>query len=215
MARTLAAIDPGGRLARLHTLTVERETHVPQMQLSGTETLRIRAPDRRSLVSDIPGYDRVTETLDGTRGWHLSRVVGIRPMDTREQEKTRLDLQWTLTADARRLCDRLEFETGGEDADAGAWRVTGRPRPEFPSIASIRWVIDRKTFLPVEMEIMGKDGWTDRTRFNGYRTFEGLVLPAEYERTDFGTACRVRVRSVRLDAPIEDAAFKRPEVDFQ
>jgi hypothetical protein len=203
--RMAAALGGRERLARV--TSVRTKVRIEAAGLKGTGE-GVLAADGRSTSSYDLGVEAGVAVFDGERAW-------VRDGNGKVREQAGPELEDEVTTAylgtfSHLLPGRMRgrVELAGEDADRTHYLV--RVAPERGQERTL--VVDEATGL-VAREEHKVGARTSVTVYRDWRDVDGVKFPFEARQRVEGDALEtaIFVESVRLNAPVDDAAFRKPE----
>lgn len=216
VAKTIAAqhlekMKPVQSVRMTGTIAVE----VPQQpSIEGPITIEVKRPNKVRVSFTLMGMENA-QGYDGTAGWsHMTIQQQLTPQPATADElkdlQEQADLDGTLV-DYKAKGHQIELV--GKEAVSGVdtykLKVTkknGDVQYEY---------IDAQNYLPVKMDSMRTIQGTPvnvETFVGDYRDEGGVLMPHTIEARIMGVSQRVTVKSIEINAQIDDARFKMPVV---
>ncbi len=172
----------------------------------------VRKRDSQYYLDHIWNGHRVVIGNDGKLAWSDNGFA-----DQGAVEMTGADLA-VLQGDLHFATPLLDYPKNGYTAKlVGPTEFDGIPAIAVeltrPDGAKETWYLDPTSYLEVARESPGSDfgrAMTQRTFYDDFRKVSGLVVPHRVE-TQWYTRDRImEIRSIELNAPVDDALFKLP-----
>ncbi len=197
VARCAAALG-GDAAARLQTVHMRGSIKIVNTGAEGTTEVWVKAPDRRAVVSSLPGLGVLRTVFDGTSGW--IQPLGYAPF---EASGAVLD---TLRRNAAVMPVLRMKELFAQLTLEGGHIIVATPKAGRAE----RWHFDSRTFLPVRVDAWTAEGLPAEIDFDDYRTVAGVKFPFTlHEYTPVYHAVS-RFESIQVNVPVDGRAFEKP-----
>lgn len=203
----------GGKAAyeKVTTRAMKGTVEMPDDNVSGPAELIAKAPDRFRLTMDIPGYGVVESVFQGDQGWEKNPDSGVHAMSKGDLEIARRDHNFYRETHLKELYPTLGTPAQEQLEGHAVYVIEATPAGG----AAEKLYFDAESGLLVKHDFERttlEDGIVHYEMFyRDYREVDGLKLPATLEQRSPDYTMIWKFTEIKNDAPVEDAAFAKPE----
>jgi len=184
---------------------------IPDDNATGAARIVAKAPGSFRLTMDIPGYGIVETVLDGSNGWERNPDSGTHAMSKSDLAVAQRDHGFYREVRLKELYPKMEI-AGAEKVDGRAVYVVEATPAGGPAE---KLYFDAETGLLVKHDferVTLEDGIVQyEMLFKDYRDVDGLKLPYTVEQRSPDNTMIFRFAEIKNNAPLDDAAFAKPE----
>lgn len=203
----------GGQAAyeKVSTRTMRGTVEIPDDNVTGTAIVLARAPGSFRLTMDIPGVGVVETVLDGANGWEKNPDSGVHAMSKTDLAVAQLEHHFHREVRLKDLYPSI-IAAGVDHVSGRAVYVVDAAPAAGPAeklyFDAESALLLRRDFERVTLE----DGIVQyQLLFKDYRDVDGLKLPFTIEQRSPDNTMIFKFTEIVNNAPLEDAAFAKPE----
>ncbi|MFM7480339.1 MAG: hypothetical protein ACKO4V_04315, partial [Planctomycetota bacterium] len=163
--------------------------------------------DQLLIETDIPGFGKILQGVQGTVGWSMDPLRGPSIMDKDELARTVRDIAIDKTIDPAKGCDSVIVDGEATFAGTKCWKVT----LQCDGIRSTRYYAQDKGHMVGQAttvkSAMGEFEVT--TTFSDFATFGGRTIPKKTSNAMMGQEQVMTITEATF-APIDASVFALP-----
>lgn len=182
---------------------------LPEMGASGTLTVYAKAPDKSSVVVDVPGFGVIRQGCDGTVAWEDNPQSGVTEKSGVALATAKRDASFRRELELKTQYKQWEMKGKQKLGDQDVYVMVATP----PEGAVETWYFDAATGLlaRVDAEREGPQGTAlVQASFKDYRDVEGLKTPFRIEQALPGMTIITKIEEVKQNVEIPDSQFAKP-----
>jgi len=187
--------------------TLKGTLEMPGQGLKGTIVTRSNDPDQLLIETDIPGFGKILQGVQGTVGWSMDPLRGPSIMDKDELARTVRDIAIDKTIDPATGCDSVIVDGEATFAGTKCWKVT----LQCDGIRSARYYAQDKGHMVGQAttvkSALGEFEVT--TTFSDFATFDGRTIPKKTSNAMMGQEQVMTITEATF-APIDASVFALP-----
>ena len=206
--RYVEAIGGRDALSRHNFRHMVAEMSMPAAGMSMTMDMKFARPDKYAMKMSMPGMGAITSGYDGEVGWSVNPMAGPQLMSGKELAQIRRTADMDASADFSKLFPTLETV----ERSTAQGRPCHRVRMVSADADTAFACFDVESGLLSTMEMKQSSPMGEMTavsRFEDYRDFAGIKMPARTVTSVMGQEMTVTVKSVST-APIPVSEFALP-----
>ena len=203
----------GGReAARRITSTMAKGTfEMASQNLTAALEVFAKAPNKRLIVTSIPGFGDVRQGFDGQAAWAENPMQGAIELQGEALAIVRRDSTFNADLNWRELYQKAELKGKQKLGDREAWVVELTPKDTPQPV--IRYY-DAENFLLQRIDVVqpGPTGLIPvQVVLSDYREQEGMKVPFRVTQTMSEGEVVIKIAEVKYNVEIDDAKFAKPE----
>jgi zinc protease len=201
----------GGKAAleKLTSRTGKGTFDVPAMGASGTFTSYAKAPNKQSMVIDIPGFGVVIQGFDGTVGWSQNPMTGLVETSGAALAAAKRESEFYRETKFKEQYKKVEVKSKQKIGEKDALLVEATP--ETGSAEKLYFDTSNGLLLRIDAEREGPQGnAVVETYMEDYKEVDGVKLPFTIKQVMPGMTIVVKVDEVKHNVDIDDAKFAKP-----
>lgn len=177
----------------------------------GTIEIDMKAPNKRAVISNVPGNGVDQRGYNGTAGWFVDPDEGPKDLTGADLDSMKLDAEFYRELNLPKLYRSMTVEgkataVGGKDAYVvDATLASGDVEKLYFDTQSGLLVRDD---LPVEIPDEGKS--TQISLLTDYRDVDGIKFPFTISRNRTDGDSTIKFTEIKNNVPIDDAKFNKP-----
>ena len=206
--RYVEAIGGRDALARHNFRHMVAEMSIPANGMTMTMDMKFARPNKYAMKMSMPGMGAITGGYDGQVGWAVNPMTGPQLLSGKELAQVRRTADMDASMDFSKMFPSLETV----ERSTSQGRPCHRLRMVSAEADTAFACFDVETGLLATMESkqaspMGE--MTSVSRFEDYRDFGGIKMPARTVTTVMGQEMTLTVKSLTT-TPIPETEFAAP-----
>lgn len=206
-AKAVTAAGGADLIRSQKSQTLKGTLEMPGQGLKGTIVTRSNDPDQLLIETDIPGFGKILQGVQGTVGWSVDPLRGPSIMDKDELARTVRDLAIDKTIDPSKDCDSVVVDGEATFAGAKCWKIT----LTCDGIRSTRYYAqDTGHMVGQSTTVKSALGEFEvTTTFSDFGTFDGRTIPKKTTNSMMGQEQVMAITEASF-APIDPSVFALP-----
>jgi zinc protease len=205
-------IDGLGGKAALEKLTsrVGKGTFdIPAMGASGSLTSYAKAPNKQSMVIDIPGFGTVSQGFDGKIAWSQNPMTGLVESSGAALEATKRESVFHRHLILKEQYKKIEVKSKQKVGDKDAYLVEATP--ETGAVEKMYFDEGSGLLLRVDAERESPQGATVvESYMEDYKEVDGVKMPFTVKQVMPAMSIVVKFDEFKHNVEIDDAKFAKP-----
>lgn len=206
-AKAVTAAGGADLIRSQKSQTLKGTIEMPGQGLKGTVVTRSNDPDQLLIETEIPGFGKILQGVQGTVGWSIDPLRGPTLMDKDELARTIRDLAIDKTIDPSKGCDTVVVDGEATFAGTKCWKVT----LQCDGIRSTRYYAQDKGHMVGQAttvkSALGEFEVT--TTFSDFAAFDGRTIPKKTSNAMMGQEQIMTITEASY-APIDVSVFALP-----
>ena len=206
-AKAVTAAGGADLIRSQKSQTLKGTIEMPGQGLKGTVVTRSNDPDQLLIETEIPGFGKILQGVQGTVGWSVDPLRGPTLMDKDELARTIRDLAIDKTIDPSKGCDSVVVDGEATFAGTKCWKVT----LQCNGIRSTRYYAQDKGHMVGQAttvkSALGEFEVT--TTFSDFAAFDGRTIPKKTSNAMMGQEQIMAITEASF-APIDASVFTLP-----
>jgi len=206
-AKAVTAAGGADLIRSQKSQTLKGTIEMPGQGLKGTIVTRSNDPDQLLIETEIPGFGKILQGVQGTVGWSVDPLRGPTLMDKDELARTIRDLAIDKTIDPSKGCDSVVVDGEATFAGTKCWKVT----LQCNGIRSTRYYAQDKGHMVGQAttvkSALGEFEVT--TTFSDFAAFDGRTIPKKTSNAMMGQEQIMTITEASY-APIDVSVFALP-----
>jgi hypothetical protein len=176
----------------------------------GTIEIDMKAPNKRVVISNVPGNGIDQRGYNGTAGWYVDPDEGPKDLTGSDLDSMELDAEFYRELNLPKLYRTMTVEGKAKVGDSDAYVVdatlaSGDVEKLYFDAQSGLLVRDD---APVEIPDEGKS--TQISLIRDYRDVDGVKLPFTISRDRTDGDSTIKFTEIKNNVPLDDAKFNKP-----
>jgi hypothetical protein len=206
-AKAAAAAGGADLIRSQKSQTLKGTLEMPGQGLKGSIVTRSNDPDQLLIETEIPGFGKILQGVQGTVGWSIDPLRGPSLMDKDELARTIRDLSIDKTLDPSKDCTSVIVDGESTFANTRCWKVT----LECDGTRSTRFYAQDKGHMVGQTttvkSALGEFEVT--TTFSDFAAFDGRTIPKVTKNSMMGQEQVMTITEASF-APIDATTFSLP-----
>jgi zinc protease len=176
---------------------------------TGTVETYEKAPNKRALVVDIPGFGTVRQGYDGKVGWAVDPQSGMREQSGAELAATKLESEFHRDIKLKELYPKITVKGKDKVGDKDAIVLEATPAEG----AVEDWFFDTTTGLLVrtDTERESPQGKMPVQVFiDSYKEVDGVKIASAIRQVTPAFTLNIKIDEIKQNVPVEDSKFVKP-----
>jgi hypothetical protein len=201
----------GGKPAneKLGSRISEGSFEIPEMGVYGSLTIYDKAPNKRALLVEIPGFGTFKQGVDGEVAWEDNPMSGITVRSGAALAAAKRDAAFHREQNLRDHFKQIEVKGRQQIGEQEVYALEMTPEEGDPET----WYFDVATGLLARVDAVrdGPQGSAQiQTSFKDYRETDGIKMPFRVDQVMPGMTFVTKLLDVRHNEEIDDALFAKP-----
>jgi hypothetical protein len=182
---------------------------IPAFGATGTVETFEKAPNKKAMVIDIPGFGTVRQGFDGTAGWAVDPQNGLRDQTGAELAATKLESDFHRDIKLKQLYPKITVKGKEKVGDKDAIVLEATPAEG----SAEQWYFDSTTGLLIraDSERESPQGKMPvQVFFDQYKEVDGIKIPAVVRQVTPAFTINIKIDEVKHNVPVEDSKFVKP-----
>ncbi|HEV2495304.1 MAG TPA: hypothetical protein VG204_19775 [Terriglobia bacterium] len=215
LAKYVQAIGGRAALEKVTTRVMKGTLELPPSGdtgsiVPGTIEIDMKAPNKRAVISNVPGNGVDQRGYNGSVGWYVDPDEGPKDLTGSDLDSMKLDAEFHRELNMPKLYRTMTVEgkatVGGRDAYVvDATLGSGDVEKLYFDAQSGLLVRDDS---PVEIPDEGKT--TQVSLLQDYRDVDGVKLPFTISRNRPDGDSTIKFTEIKNNVPLDDAKFNKP-----
>jgi hypothetical protein len=182
---------------------------IEAMNMSGSVEMYEKAPNKNAMVLDLPGFGKINNVYDGSKGYSSDPMSGLRELSGLElaaaQREADIYAPLNMKKNYKSLVVTAREKVGAADAFVLIATPSEGEAEKFYFDANTGLMIRQDTErespqgkMPIEMY------------FEDYKVVEGMKMPHQVRQVTPMFSATIKLTEVKVNAPIEDTKFAKP-----
>jgi len=176
----------------------------------GTIEIDMKAPNKRVVISNVPGNGVDQRGYNGTAGWYVDPDEGPKDLTGSDLDSMKFDAEFYRELNLPKLYRSMTVEGKAKVGESDAYVVdatlaSGDVEKLYFDTQSGLLVRDD---LPVEIPDEGKS--TQISLLTDYRDVDGVKLPFTIRRNRTDGDSTIKFGEIKDNVPLDDAKFNKP-----
>lgn len=201
----------GGKAAieKLTSRVVKGTFEIPAMGMSGPTEAYAKAPNKGFFVVDLAGFGQFKQGFNGTSGWALDPMQGMRDLSASEVAAAKRDDDFYKDIRLKELFTKLVVQGKAKVGEKDAYVVEATPadgKPEkyyFDVVTGLLLRSDKERDTP-------QGAMTIEEYLEDYREVDGVKIAFTMRQVTPIFTFSIKVTEVKHNVPIEDSMFNKP-----
>ena len=201
----------GGREAieKITSRTMKGSFEIEAMNMNGTIEMFAKAPNKNSVKIDLPGLGIVNNVYDGSKGWDLNPMTGLRELAGEELATMKREADFYQPLNLKKHFPKLEVKGKDKVEEYETYVVVatpagGGPEKLYFDIASgllIRQDAERET---------GQGKIAVEEHFDDYKDVGGVMIPHSLRQITPMFAITMKFTEIKSNVEIDEGKFNKP-----
>jgi len=206
-AKAVTAAGGADLIRSQKSQTLKGTIEMPGQGLKGSIVTRSNDPDQLLIETEIPGFGKILQGVQGSVGWSIDPLRGPTLMDKDELARTVRDVAIDKTIDPSKGCDSVVVDGEATFAGTKCWKVT----LQCNGIRSTRYYAQDKGHMVGQAttvkSALGEFEVT--TTFSDFAAFDGRTIPKKTSNAMMGQEQIMAITEASF-APIDPSVFTLP-----
>jgi len=206
-AKAVTAAGGADLIRSQKSQTLKGTLEMPGQGLKGTIVTRSNDPNQLLIETEIPGFGKILQGVQGTTGWSIDPLRGPSLMDKDELARTIRDLAIDQLIDPSKGCDSVSVDGEATFASTKCWKVT----LQCDGIRSTRYYAQDSGHMVGQATTMKSalGEFEVTTTFSDFGTFDGRTIPKVTKNAMMGQEQVMTIAEASF-APIDANTFALP-----
>lgn len=171
-----------------------------------------KAPNKRAMKIDIPGFGVVNQVFNGSAGWSLDPMSGLRELNGLELAQVKRDADFYAELNYKAHYTKMEVKGKEKVGSYETYVIEATPAEGAPE----KLYFDASTSMLVRHDAMRETPQGPMqidTYIDDFKVIDGVKIPHTLKQVNAAMTILIKITEVKNNVDIEEAKFAKPSAN--